>query len=218
MTPQQSQDCWNRIGVEGDKSCPKLKTHIHCRNCPAFQQAAHVLLDRAAPDGYVREWTELFAGEKDAVESFTDSAIVFRLGSEWLALPASLCVEVVSRRPVRRVPHRTNSILLGLTSVRGELLLCFSLARLLGLEPTAQDDPGPAPRMLVASRDRFKPAFPVDEVQGIHRFDMASLENIPATVSHAMPRFSRGVIPVNGLGVGLLDDAIVFESLAKELA
>src|SRR4029077_5730556 len=27
-------DCWNRIGVRGDASCPELKHHVHCRNCP----------------------------------------------------------------------------------------------------------------------------------------------------------------------------------------
>ncbi|NEN98182.1 MAG: chemotaxis protein CheW, partial [Moorea sp. SIO3I7] len=24
-------DCWNQIGVTGDRSCPELKTFIHCR-------------------------------------------------------------------------------------------------------------------------------------------------------------------------------------------
>ncbi len=33
-------DCWNRIGVRGDGSCPELKRHIHCRNCPVYSAAA----------------------------------------------------------------------------------------------------------------------------------------------------------------------------------
>ena len=33
-------DCWNKIGVSGDLSCPELNTHIHCRNCPVFAAAA----------------------------------------------------------------------------------------------------------------------------------------------------------------------------------
>ena len=32
-------DCWNRIGVLGDGSCPRLAEHIHCRNCPVHAAA-----------------------------------------------------------------------------------------------------------------------------------------------------------------------------------
>ena len=39
-------DCWNRIGVFGDKSCPRLERHIHCRNCEVYGAAAIALLDR----------------------------------------------------------------------------------------------------------------------------------------------------------------------------
>lgn len=33
-------DCWNRIGVRGDGSCPRLAGYIHCRNCPVHDAAA----------------------------------------------------------------------------------------------------------------------------------------------------------------------------------
>ena len=33
-------DCWNRIGIYGDKSCPVLPEHIHCRNCSVYSAAA----------------------------------------------------------------------------------------------------------------------------------------------------------------------------------
>ena len=29
-------DCWNRIGVHGNKSCPLLAEHVHCRNCAVY--------------------------------------------------------------------------------------------------------------------------------------------------------------------------------------
>ena len=35
-------DCWNRIGVHGDKSCPLLSEHIHCRNCAVYSAAARL--------------------------------------------------------------------------------------------------------------------------------------------------------------------------------
>ena len=45
---QAIDDCWNRIGIHGDKSCPLLAEHIHCRNCSVYSAAATRLLDRYA--------------------------------------------------------------------------------------------------------------------------------------------------------------------------
>ena len=135
------QDCWNRIGVRGDKSCPELHRHIHCRNCPTFEQGAHALLNRTPPAGYIEEWTQFLARAKETEAGVTDTAFVFRIGPEWLALSARFCVEIVAMRPIRRVPHRSDRMLMGLASVRGELLLCFSLANLLGLEPASRLEP-----------------------------------------------------------------------------
>ena len=33
-------DCWNKIGVRGDGSCPELARHVHCRNCPVYSASA----------------------------------------------------------------------------------------------------------------------------------------------------------------------------------
>ena len=33
---ERIDDCWNRIGVHGDKSCPLLDEHVHCRNCAVY--------------------------------------------------------------------------------------------------------------------------------------------------------------------------------------
>ena len=224
MSVTTIRDCWNRIGVQGDKSCPELHRHIHCRNCPTFEQGAHALLNRTPPAGYIEEWTQFLARAKETEAGFTDTAFVFRIGPEWLALSARLCVEIVSMRPIRRVPHRSNRMLMGLASVRGELLLCFSLANLLGLEPSAETSAAAnaasrvLPRLLVARKDRFAIAFPVDEVMGLHRFHRDTVRAIPATVVHAVPQFSRGMLTADGRKIGLLDDELVFHALTKVLA
>ena len=49
-------DCWNSIGIAGDRSCRELEAHIHCRNCPVFASAAEEFLHRVAPEGYLSEW------------------------------------------------------------------------------------------------------------------------------------------------------------------
>ena len=69
-------DCWNRIGVHGDKSCERLQAHIHCRNCEVHAVAAIRLLDRYALH---REVEEEQASGEDLGE--TRSTLVFRLGT-----------------------------------------------------------------------------------------------------------------------------------------
>ena len=217
MSVAPVNDCWNRIGVQGDKSCPELPRHIHCRNCPVFEQGAHGLLDRDPPAGYVEEWTRLLARDQEMEAGVTDAVLVFRIGAEWMALPARRCVEIVAMRPVRRIPHRSNQVLLGLTSVRGELLLCFSLAALLGLEPAAAAA-GARPRLIVARMDRLSVAVPADEVMGLLRFHKDAVQAIPATVAHAVPQFSRGMLAEGRYKIGLLDEDLVFHALNKALA
>src|SRR5947209_14499105 len=89
--------CWNAIGVGGDRSCPELVAAIHCRNCPVFAAAARTFLDRPAPDDYLAEWARLLdapdadgSGAESESEGTRDGigVVIFRLGSEWLALHA----------------------------------------------------------------------------------------------------------------------------------
>lgn len=220
MNPGAFQDCWKRIGVLGDHSCPELPRHIHCRNCPAFVQGARTLLDHEPPPGYVEERTRLLARGKDVEAAHTDVVMVFRVGTEWLALAAAGCVEVVALRAIRHVPHRRSRLLAGLTGVRGEILLCFSLAELLGLDPAGPETArfgGVLPRLLIARDGSFRMAFPVDEVFGLHRFAADTVEPVPVTNARAVPTFCRGILSVDGRKVGWLDEQRVFRALEKEL-
>src|SRR5271170_5539994 len=125
-------ECWNRIGVHGDGSCPELTQHIHCHNCPTYSAAAARLLDRDVPPGHLEGWTRHFAEPTEVEAKDTLSAFMFRIGADWLAVPAGVADEVAESRAVHSVPHRSG-IVLGLVNVRGELLVCVSLARLLGI-------------------------------------------------------------------------------------
>jgi chemotaxis-related protein WspD len=78
-------DCWNRIGVRGDFSCPELRQHIHCRNCPVHSAAAVALLDVDPPPDYLDLWTRQVAQEKPSTALDTRSVFIFRIGTEWLA-------------------------------------------------------------------------------------------------------------------------------------
>src|SRR5438045_3658966 len=89
-------DCWNRIGIAGDRSCPELEVHIHCRNCPVFATAARGFFRRPAPEGYLAECATLLAEPVEPAACEDVSLLVFRLRGEWLALRTTVVVEVTS--------------------------------------------------------------------------------------------------------------------------
>lgn len=78
-------DCWNRIGVFGDKSCPQLERHIHCRNCEVYGAAAIALLDRYG-SALERGDDDYGQGETAQVQGAQRSLLIFRLGEQWLAI------------------------------------------------------------------------------------------------------------------------------------
>src|SRR5919198_3790598 len=129
MTPTA---CWNSIGVRGDGTCPELARHVHCRNCRVYSDAALELLDGVPPAGYRAEWTTALAKAPARHEPDRTSVLIFRIGAEWLALSTALVQEVITPRRVHSLPHRAGGVVAGLINVRGELVVCVSLARLLG--------------------------------------------------------------------------------------
>ncbi|MDW8307886.1 MAG: chemotaxis protein CheW [Verrucomicrobiales bacterium] len=130
-------DCWRTIGVQGTATCVELQKFVHCRNCPVYSAAALQLLDRPLWPEYLREQTLHYAEPRRKTTPARLSVLVFRLGWEWLALPTVAFQEIVEVRFIHSLPHRRNGIVLGLVNVRGELIVCVSLGRLLGLETAA---------------------------------------------------------------------------------
>ena len=212
-------DCWKKIGVHGDGTCQELEEFVHCRNCPVYSAAAAHLLDREPPAGYRRDWTEQFSRAKKRIAPGKMSAVIFRIGSEWLALPTQAFQEVAERRRVHSMPHRQLGIVLGVINIRGELLLCVSLGRLLGIE---QEDAAASPRtvydrLAVTEWQGSLMSFPVQEVYGIHRFHAEELKEIPATVSKANSSFTRGILEWQGKQVGCLNEEVLFSTLNRSL-
>jgi chemotaxis-related protein WspD len=229
-TPDHGEGCWHRIGVSGDRSCPELSTFVHCRNCPAFTAAARSFFDRAAPEGYLAEWSTWLTeygsdgpgprgegrGDDDEDDALAQregvSILIFRLGAESLAFRTRAVAEVTTPRPVHRVPHRSGRILAGLVNLQGQAQLCVSLHGLLGI-----DVPGPPPRLVVL-RDRRRAetwAFGADEVAGIQRIRRTQWGPVPSTLVNPAVGFSQAVLSWNGRSVGLLDEQRVFAALRE---
>ena len=211
--------CWNKIGVQGDATCPELRKFVHCRNCPVHANAALQLLDRPLLPNCRREWTEHFAQPKTIAAPATGSALVFRIKAEWLALPTQAFQEVAEHRPVHSLPHRRQNPVLGLVNIRGELLICVSLGRLLGLErtPSGHTARQVHERLLVANWHGNRLVFPADEVRGIHRFQMSELKEPPAILAKSNLSYTQGLLPWQGRTVGFLDADHLFSSLNRSL-
>jgi chemotaxis-related protein WspD len=215
-------DCWNRIGVRGDLSCPELKQYVHCRNCPVYSAGAAELLDADAPANYVADRTAYFAKPVRAEDGEMRSVVIFRVASEWLALPTSVIVEVANLLPIHSLPHRPNGVVLGLASVRGELLVCMSLSQIIGAEALdpewlSERRATAYGRLLVIRRDAVRVVCPVDEVFGTHRFRPQEFEAVPTTVAKAAVTYSTALLPWRGHSVGVLDDQLLFYTLKRSL-
>jgi chemotaxis-related protein WspD len=215
-------DCWNRIGVRGDGSCPELRQYVHCRNCPVYSAGAAALLDAEAPVRYVADRTAHFAAALPVADGDTRSVVIFRVGSEWLALPTSVVIEVTNVLPIHSLPHRSNPVVLGLVSVRGELLVGVALRQVIGADPAAATSPERTAqayqRLLVLRREGVRVVCPVDEVYGIHRFHRRELKDLPTTVARAAVTYSTALLVWRGHAVGTLDDQLLFYTLKRSLA
>lgn len=219
--PRPMVDCWQHIGVWGNGSCGELKVHLHCRNCPTYAAAAMHLLDSRPPSGYRHEWTEHIAAKTAAVAAGTPF-LIFRIGDEWLALGIGVMEEVGESRTIHTLPHRHEAVLLGVVNVRGELLACVSVGRLLGVEKgvgAGSALPGKsAGRLLVMRHGGERYAFPVTEVRGVQHLALPTEAAAPAADDQVMGAAGRSRVEWRGRSVCCLDEGKLFAALNRSLA
>jgi len=212
---QAIDDCWNRIGIHGDKSCPLLIEHIHCRNCAVYSAAATRLLDRYALQQDDRAQASITV-ETDVL---TRSLLMFRLGEEWLALATRSLVEVAPMQTIHSLPHQRSRALLGVANVRGALVACLSLVELLGLEATTGVASGVRimPRMLIITAHGGPVVVPVDEVDGIHAIDERILDAASQSGQQASAKYTRGVLQFRGRSLRWLDEEQLLSAVTRSL-
>ncbi|MBW1732914.1 MAG: chemotaxis protein CheW [Deltaproteobacteria bacterium] len=218
----REERCWKRIGVWGKEEprCPLLEEVIHCRNCELFTRAGRNLLERELPAQYGDEWGRVLLKEKSEEPLGSFPVVTFRVGKEWLALPAGIFSEIIDRVPFHTVPHRRSDVLLGVVNVHGEIQICVSLKHLLGLEdePHRDEDPGKSQdRMMVVEKDGDVWVFPVEEIHGIHRVRPDLFQNLPVTLSKSKAAFTRDIFEWESGHVALLDDEFLFYNLKRSL-
>jgi chemotaxis-related protein WspD len=204
--------CWSEVGVAGDRSCVHLAEHVHCRHCPVYEGAARRILERPVDGAYRAHWAQRLRQPSAVLEVPDASALVFRVGAEWLAVAASMVVSVAPVAPVHRVPHRSGGAMLGVVNVDGRLVPALSLASLLGIDEAS----GAAvtgrhvfARLLVLDCAGQPCALPVAELKGLVRYAGAGLATPAATIDKGLGRHLAGVLAHDGLLVGVLDPALL---------
>ncbi|NIE74449.1 chemotaxis protein CheW [Pantoea sp. Tr-811] len=207
---ERIDDCWNRIGVHGNKQCPLLERHIHCRNCEVQAAAATRLLDRYA----LVEDDQAPAPAPEQTASGR-SLLLFRLGEEWLALATACLAEIAPLQPVHSLPHQRSRVLQGVANVRGALVPCLSLGDLLGVErlPEQARSGRAMPRMLILAAAGGPVVMAVDEIDGIHRLAPERL----GAAEEAAP-FTAAVLQWRGRSVRVLDDHYLLSAVQRSLS
>ncbi|WP_223629945.1 chemotaxis protein CheW [Pseudomonas atacamensis] len=208
-------DCWNRIGIHGDKSCPLLEEHIHCRNCSVYSAAATRLLDRYSLQQDQREAVV----SKVEIDVKTRSLLMFRLGEEWLGLATRSLVEVAPLQAIHSLPHQRSRALLGVANVRGALVACLSLVELLDLDGNVAPVSGGRimPRMLIIAAHGGPVVVPVDEVDGIHAIDERILDAASQSGAQASAKYTRGVLQYRGRSLRWLDEEQLLSAVTRSL-
>ncbi|MCE5308295.1 MAG: chemotaxis protein CheW [Acidobacteriales bacterium] len=209
--------CWREIGIEGDRSCPELRRHVHCRNCPEYSLLGRTLFDREMPANYRREISKDLAAAKAAHEEDAVSVLVFRLASEWFALRSVVFHEIAEDQPPYRLPYRCNGILAGLANVNGELLLYVSLERILEVDRAEASGAEGRPRLCVIGTGRERYVFRADEILGVRRVPAARLQTVPATLAKSPAAQTASCFEVDGRHVGLIYERKLFETLDGSL-
>jgi chemotaxis-related protein WspD len=212
-------DCWNRIGVGGDRSCPELSAAIHCKNCPVFIAASQVFFDRSRAAEYADELTELVAAVPDASADGSFSLLTFLIGSEAFALETRSFVEVTEARKVHRIPHRTSHVFAGMVNIHGQLELCVSLAGLLETDPAAPDPNAERhARMVVVEDVRGRRwVFRADAVVGVELVQRRALGSPPSTLARKSQNLVKQVFEQGGRHVALLDAEALFSALDRSV-
>ena len=175
LAEQGIPDCWNHVGVFGDRSCPELAVATHCKNCAVFTLAGRELLHREAPSEYLTDWSERLAKQVEKKNTESVSVLIFRLLATHIALDTKCFLEVTEPVAIHKIPHRSNAILQGIVNIRGEIQLCVSMAELLSLDSVEAQLIAPAPtasqKLALIENQGVRWAFLIDEVYGIHRIE-----------------------------------------------
>lgn len=188
------------------EKCGRLEEVVHCRNCDVFSMAGRGVFENRAPAGYLSQWQKEIKKEKKAREKGDTGVMVFRLGKEWLSLPIEYLQEIVEERQVHKIPHNnTNTYILGIVNIGGEINTCYSLMNLLEIDESSEKNDGDLRRLIVATINGDRFVLPVCEISGLARYASDELLPAPATLGKKMGTYLEGMFHLKKTQVAALN-------------
>ncbi|NOX25662.1 MAG: hypothetical protein GXP59_06040 [Deltaproteobacteria bacterium] len=211
--------CWGRIGEKAprDRRCERLSEMIRCRNCPVFIAAGRRLLNRPLSEEYQRQLTERYGLPIINAKTKAMKSFVFRVGHEWLGIHSALIREVVNMGPIHSIPHKSSRIFRGLVNIRGRLELCVSIGGILRIEADHREYSRSPERLIVVVKAGQSMVFPVSEVMGPVPYDKIDIKPLSPTISGSRAVYIKSVLSVPNRDISLLDDALLFRILTRNL-
>jgi purine-binding chemotaxis protein CheW len=200
-------------------------------------ETAGEIVDDVVDDVVEEAWEDLFSGEQTQLKLATEETyldaynqtpkiqkdqkkvLAFWLGREEYGMDLLDVNEILRPKAITPVP-RTRDFVLGVISVRGEVLPVIDLRRRMGLEHGShtrrQSDPdrdGQA-RILVVSLDEEQFGLIVDAVSGVTVLDTHQIELSPPVVSRQEGELVTGIGRVGARMIILvrLDAVLDFEA------
>ena len=196
--------------------------------CSLSDSSSDRLLQRPSPHEYQEERAaQVAAPLTNTEDSSRITVLIFRLCQEWFALPASLCRQVLPATPAHTLPHRSNSTLIGIINVAGEMLLKVFLKEVLGklsdyaLDTQSDESCDRAyPRMVIVEKMKTDGtlavwAFEVDELEGVCSVETNRLEK-PAVGNSVGSACTHKVFRWQAHSVSLLDEERLFGRLERQ--
>lgn len=146
----------------------------------------------------------------------TLSITIFRLGEYRLALPTNAIEEANPVVPIHKIPHISNSVLLGVANIRGKLQMVIALNRLLGIATKPLSSQLAYPRMLVFKAKSDILVFKVDEVCNIVAIKEKAIILNNDLFPRVLSRFMEGYCAVDDQPIAFLKPSMIDETLYKD--
>jgi chemotaxis signal transduction protein len=128
--------------------------------------------------------------------------------------------KVVSPRRVQRIPHRRGGIIEGMVVVHGEIFPTFAMHTLLDV-PRTESGASRAnalcrPRQAVIGTHGDRWVFFADEFAAVSDVRASAMTPAPVTLAKAAMNFAKGLVPIEGHTVAILDEELLLYRLKKE--
>jgi len=161
----------------------------------------------------IATWMETLRNPETATGPSHPSLLFLRHHGQEFALPATSIIAVEPVGPTHRIPHRSNEIMRGIASTRGELVPLGDLAAVLNLS-RRETDPDSVPRLVSIGPPDNSWTFIADIIHGIEVSDpeeWVTLEqDDPTMIAKARLETSHGQVLLldaerllNGFGASL---------------